>query len=228
MQHSKFEKLWEGIQPLQCLKRMDLSASEYLKKIPDLSKATSLEELDLSGCKSLLELTSSIGNATKLRICKLKGCLLLKELPSSIGRTWIEEIPPWIEKLFRLRKLIMYGCEKLKTISRNISKLENLEVLGLSFGDSRDFVGGDWRSGGTCHIETPPDFGASLVPSGHGNIQEKFKDAAAGPAPVHTQDCNSSVSLEFLICGMSSFLRCLLSMKVLQDQTMVIQINIVW
>ena len=34
----------------------------------------------------------------------------------------------------------MYGCEKLKTISRNISKLENLEVLGLSFGDSRDFV----------------------------------------------------------------------------------------
>ncbi|KAF2562618.1 hypothetical protein F2Q70_00014492 [Brassica cretica] len=37
-----------------------------------------------------------------------------------------------------------------------------------------------------------------------------------------------SVSLEFLICGMSSFLRCLLSMKVLQDQTMVIQINIVW
>ncbi|KAL0823752.1 hypothetical protein Bca101_047429 [Brassica carinata] len=38
------------------------------------------------------------------------------------------------------------------------------------------FRGGDWRSGGTCHIETPPDFGASLVPSGHGNIQEKFKD----------------------------------------------------
>ncbi|WZZ31007.1 hypothetical protein YC2023_014408 [Brassica napus] len=41
---------------------------------------------------------------------------------------------------------------------------------------SEPFVGGDWRSGGTCHIETPPDFGASLVPSGHGNIQEKFKD----------------------------------------------------
>ncbi|KAF2562615.1 hypothetical protein F2Q70_00014491, partial [Brassica cretica] len=199
-----FQVLW---QPLQCLKRMDLSASEYLKKIPDLSKATSLEELDLSGCKSLLELTSSIGNATKLRICKLKGCLLLKELPSSISRlinleglnlsncgnygslkeisgcsslekpklsytpieevsslmitwsclyrldikgctnikefpnvpdsivelslsrTWIEEIPPWIEKLFRLRKLIMHGCEKLKYISPNFSMLENLEDL---------------------------------------------------------------------------------------------------
>lgn len=26
------------------------------------------------------------------------------------------------------------------------------------------FRGGDWRSGGTCHMETLPDFGASLVP----------------------------------------------------------------
>ncbi|CAN6993658.1 unnamed protein product, partial [Brassica oleracea var. botrytis] len=215
MQHSKFEKLWDGIKPLHCLKLIDLSYSEYLKEIPDLSKATSLEKLDLVGCKSLLKLTSSIGNATKLKKCYLSGCLLLKELPSSISRlinleelnlsyylslkalsvfssleklsgclslkdlflidtaiekvpssmsTWsclyrldmtdcrnlkefpnvpdsieelvlcstgIEEVPPQIEKLFRLRKLIMYGCKKLKTISPNISKLENLEFLGL-------------------------------------------------------------------------------------------------
>ncbi|KAF3540963.1 hypothetical protein F2Q69_00018999 [Brassica cretica] len=164
MTKNKLEKLWEGIQPLQCLKRMDLSSSQYLKEIPDLSKATSLEELDLSECKSLLELTSSIGNATKLRVCKLNGCFLLKELPSSIdrlinleelylnscsrikdfpdvsdsivvlalGETGIEEVPPWIEKQFRLRTLSMLGCKKLKTISPNISKLENLEFLGVS------------------------------------------------------------------------------------------------
>ncbi|XP_048610891.1 disease resistance-like protein DSC2 [Brassica napus] len=186
MPHSKFEKLWEGIKPLHCLKLMDLSYSKSLKKIPDLSKATSLEELNLSYCKSLLELTSSIGNATKLTIFYLRGCLLLKELPSSIGRlinivkldlrdtaiekmpssfsTWswlyrlditgctniidfpdvpdsivelvlsctgIEEVPPLIVNLFRLRKLFMYGCKKLKSISPNISKLENLELLAL-------------------------------------------------------------------------------------------------
>ncbi|WZY75106.1 hypothetical protein YC2023_021490 [Brassica napus] len=215
MPNSKFEKLWEGIQPLQCLKLMNLLGSCYLKEIPDLSNATSLEELVLCGCKSLLEITSSIGNATKLKKCNLFGCLLLKELPSSISRlinleelnlnycwslkalsvfssleklsgcsslkelrltrtaieevpssmsTWsclyeldmsgctnlkefpnvpdsiveldlcrtgIEEVPPWIEKLFRLRKLIMNGCEKLKKISPKVSKLENLEFLGL-------------------------------------------------------------------------------------------------
>ncbi|CAN7038016.1 unnamed protein product [Brassica rapa subsp. trilocularis] len=206
MQHSKFEKLWEGIKPLPCLKLMNLSHSGDLKEIPDLSKATSLERLYLDGCKSLLELTSSIDNSTKLRVCRLRDCSLLQKLPSSIGRlinlqeldlsrcvglkrfngcsslkilelrdsaieelppsmrTWsclyrlnmsgcrnlkefanvpenivelvlcstgIEEVPPQIENLFRLRKLIMYGCKKLKTISPNISKLENLEFLGL-------------------------------------------------------------------------------------------------
>ncbi|CAN6848380.1 unnamed protein product, partial [Brassica oleracea] len=215
MQGSRFEKLWEGIQPLQCLKLMDLKESCYLKEIPDLSNATSLEELDLHGCTSLLEITSSIGNATKLKKCDLSDCLLLKELPSSISRlinlkeldlcgceslkalsvfssleklsgcsslkelslthtaieevplsmsTWsclyklnmsdcrnlkefpnvpdsivelvlcktrIEEVPSWIGNLSRLRKLIMYGCKKLKTISPNISKLDNIEFLGL-------------------------------------------------------------------------------------------------
>ncbi|KAF3535056.1 hypothetical protein F2Q69_00019000 [Brassica cretica] len=94
-------------------------------------------------------------SATKLTICNLSNCRLLKELPSSIRcsnlkefpnvpdsivalvlcGTLIEEVPPSIEKLFRLRKLNMYGSKRLKTISPNISKLENLECLGLSFRD---------------------------------------------------------------------------------------------
>ncbi|KAJ4910720.1 Disease resistance protein (TIR-NBS-LRR class) family [Raphanus sativus] len=224
MPNSKFEKLWEGIKPLQCLKLMDLTESLNLKEIPDLKKATSLEKLYLSGCKSLLELTSSIGNATKLRVCKLHGCLLLKEIPSSISSlinleelhvtscsglkkfrgcssleklggclslkelnlsftaiegmppisTWsclfkldmsgcknlkefpnvpdsieelvlcgtgIEEVPPSIKNLFRMRKLIMYGCKKLKNISPNLSKMENLEFLGLRYYGFTDYDG---------------------------------------------------------------------------------------
>ncbi|KAF2564514.1 hypothetical protein F2Q70_00014486 [Brassica cretica] len=104
MQHSNFEKLWEGIQPLQCLNLMDLSYSKYLKEIPDLSRATSLEELYLSDCETLL------------------------------SETRIEEVPPWVEKLFRLQKLIMNECARLKNISPNISKLENLELLCLCTG----------------------------------------------------------------------------------------------
>ncbi|KAF3563457.1 hypothetical protein DY000_02018631 [Brassica cretica] len=191
MTRSQFEKLWDGIKPLQRLKRMVLSGFPYLKEIPDLTNATSLEELDLSKSKSLLELTSTIGNATKLKRCILSRCFLLKELPSSMCRlinleeldlsyciglkeltgclnleklsgfsslkkvnlsetlikkfpdvpdsieelmlckTRIEEIPPWIKNLSHLRRLVMYGCEELKKISRNVSKLKNLEFLGL-------------------------------------------------------------------------------------------------
>ncbi|KAF3535058.1 hypothetical protein F2Q69_00019005 [Brassica cretica] len=162
MYDSKFEKLWEGIQPLPCLKLMDLNTSRYLKEIPDLSKATSLERLYLCHCESLLELTSSIGSAAELELymrhtaieelpssistwsclykLSISGCKNIKDFPNvpdsivelNLSKTGIEEVPPWIEKLFRLRKLSMFGCEKLKTISPNISKLENLEVLALS------------------------------------------------------------------------------------------------
>ncbi|KAF2535996.1 hypothetical protein F2Q68_00022459, partial [Brassica cretica] len=216
MTDSKLEKLWDGVKPLQRLKRMVLSRSRYLKEIPDLTNATSLEELVLHGCEGLLELPITIGNATKLKRCILRRCFLLKELPSSMGKlinleelnlaqstglkelsgclsleklsgcsslktldlsetpiwevpssirynwsclnrmdmsgcrnikefpnvpdsieelvlckTRIVEIPPWIENLSRLRKIIMNGCEELKKISRNVSKLENLEFLGL-------------------------------------------------------------------------------------------------
>ncbi|CAF2120176.1 unnamed protein product [Brassica napus] len=193
MPNSNFEKLWEGIKPFPCLKRMDLSSSEYLKEIPDLSKATSLEILDLHYCRSLLELPSSIGrlinlekldlhycrSLEKLSGCsnleKISGCSSLKELdlsdsgigalelPSSVS-TWscfyrlnmsglsdlkkfpkvpysivelvlsgtgIEEVPPWIENLFRLQQLIMFGCRNLEIVSPNISKLENLQTIAL-------------------------------------------------------------------------------------------------
>ncbi|CAF1780121.1 unnamed protein product [Brassica napus] len=216
MKESKLEKLWDGIKPLQRLKRMVLSRSRYLKEIPDLTNATRLEELDLNGCRSLLELTSTIGNATKLKRCILTCCFLLKELPSSMGKlinleelvlrgcsglkelsgcssleklggcsslkkvdlaytaiwevpssirsswsrlyrldmawcrnlkefpnvpdsietlllykTRIKKIPPSIENLSHLQTLMMFGCKKLKKISRNVSKLENLGLLDL-------------------------------------------------------------------------------------------------
>nr|ACP30604.1 disease resistance protein [Brassica rapa subsp. pekinensis] len=146
MQYSKFEMLWKGIKPLPCLKILDLSSSQNLKKIPDLSEATSLEVLCLHKCKSLLELTSSVGNATKLYRLDIRGCRNIKDFPNvsdsilelELCETGITEVPPWIESLYRLRKLIMCGCEQLKTVSPNISKLENLEFLHLTNYDLCD------------------------------------------------------------------------------------------
>ncbi|KAG2300213.1 hypothetical protein Bca52824_036685 [Brassica carinata] len=147
MRESKLEKLWDGIKPLQRLKRIDLSMSRNLKEIPDLTNATSLEDLNLYFCESLLELTSTIGNATKLRKLDMSECIFLKEFPNVpdsieelvLSKTRIKKIPPWIVNLSPLRKLIMYGCKKLKKISRNVFKLENLEFLGLCNNDEREY-----------------------------------------------------------------------------------------
>ncbi|KAL0823733.1 hypothetical protein Bca101_047410 [Brassica carinata] len=124
MQRSKLEKLWEGIKPLPCLKLMDLSKSEYLKENPDLSEATSLEELDLCGCKSLLELTVSKLNDCVL-VMEFSGCSSLKEL--KLRYTAIEEMPSSISTWSCLYKLDMTGCRNLKefpNVSDSINELE--------------------------------------------------------------------------------------------------------
>ncbi|CAG7861944.1 unnamed protein product, partial [Brassica rapa] len=73
-----------GVQPLTCLREIDLTLSENLKEIPDLSKATNLEKLSLSLCLSLLELPSSIQNLKKLRDFIMFSCKSLKTIPTGI------------------------------------------------------------------------------------------------------------------------------------------------
>ncbi|CAN6805762.1 unnamed protein product [Brassica oleracea] len=137
MDHSKLEKLWEGIKSLRCLKWMDLSYSIYLKELPDLSTATNLEKLDLRNCSSLiklpslsgnileelnivldlssfpnlLELSPYVGNSTNLEYLNLSNCLDLVKLPLSFGN------------LQKLQKLILNGCSKLEVLPTNLFKL---------------------------------------------------------------------------------------------------------
>ncbi|CAL9225739.1 unnamed protein product [Arabidopsis halleri] len=106
----KLEKLWEGIQSLGSLKVMDLSESENLTEIPDLSKATKLKRLYLRGCKSLVTLPSTIGNFQKLRHLYMERCTGLKVLPTDVN-------------LSSLDILDLSGCSSLRTfplISTNI------------------------------------------------------------------------------------------------------------
>ncbi|XP_018441634.1 disease resistance protein RPS6 [Raphanus sativus] len=113
MPNSKLVKLWEGIELLTCLKDMDLSKSENLKEIPDLSTATNLETLNLHGCSRLVELPSSIRNLNKLTELNMQGCVNLGTFPTGID-------------LQSLSSLDLSGCSRLQSfplISSNISKL---------------------------------------------------------------------------------------------------------
>nr|VDC60659.1 unnamed protein product [Brassica rapa] len=164
MRGSKFEKLWEGIQSLKNLKRIDLSDARSLKDIPDLSNATNLESLLLSFCTSLLEIPSSVGNCTSLKTLDL-SCTSLVNLPSSIcnatsleklrcrslkvfppvpegieeldlSDTLIEQVPPWIENLSQLRHLAMFRCWKLDNVSLSrISKMVGVSCMQITRGD---------------------------------------------------------------------------------------------
>nr|AXU93562.1 RPP4/RPP5-like protein [Arabidopsis thaliana] len=165
----KHEKLWEDIQSLGSLEEMDLSESENLTEIPDLSKATKLESLILNNCKSLVTLPSTIGNLHRLVRFEMKECTGLEVLPTDVNlsslmildlsgcsslrtfplistrieclyleNTAIEEVPCCIEDFTRLTVLLMYCCQRLKTISPNIFRLTRLKLA--DFTDCRGVI----------------------------------------------------------------------------------------
>nr|AXU93546.1 RPP4/RPP5-like protein [Arabidopsis thaliana] len=118
--NNKLEKLWEGVQSLESLVTMDLSECENLTEIPDLSKATNLENLKLNNCKSLVTLPTTIGNLQKLVRFEMKECTGLEVLPTDVN-------------LSSLKMLDLSGCSSLRTfplISKSIKwlYLENTAI----------------------------------------------------------------------------------------------------
>ncbi|CAF1710346.1 unnamed protein product [Brassica napus] len=116
MPYSQLEKLWEESKASNIfnLKFMDLSFSERLEELPDLSTATSLYDVDLTHCSSLVKLPSSIGNATKLNKVNLMNCSSFVEIPSSITT------------ITSLKSLDLCGCSSLVEIPFNIETLTDL------------------------------------------------------------------------------------------------------
>lgn len=110
------------------LKRIDLSYSQYLIRIPDLSNAKELESLNLKWCSNLVEGPSSIQKLNKLEYLNLESCKNLSCLPSTIASTLV--------KTFNL-----VGCSNLKKfpeIAGNVEELflnnTGLEVVPSSIG----------------------------------------------------------------------------------------------
>ncbi|ESQ30936.1 hypothetical protein EUTSA_v10011939mg [Eutrema salsugineum] len=133
-------------QPLRYLKLMTLHYSAGLKRIPDLSTATNLYDLNLNGCSSLLELPS-IGNGTNPHYLGLSGCSSLVKLPSSIGNATnlqqlsvdgcssLVELPSSIGNIISLQQLFLNGCKGMVELPNSIGNLTNMYNLNL-FGCS--------------------------------------------------------------------------------------------
>ncbi|VYS59342.1 unnamed protein product [Arabidopsis thaliana] len=140
MRSSKLRKLWEGTKQLRNLKWMDLSDSEDLKELPNLSTATNLEELKLRNCSSLVELPSSIEKLTSLQRLYLQSCSSLVELPSFGNAnkleildlencSSLEKLPPSINAN-NLQKLSLRNCSRVVELPA-IENATNLRELNL-------------------------------------------------------------------------------------------------
>ncbi|XP_014501522.1 TMV resistance protein N-like isoform X2 [Vigna radiata var. radiata] len=98
---SSIQRLWEGTKPLSNLKHLDLSLCKSLVEMPDVTEALNLESINLEGCGQLQNLNPSIGSLRKLVVLKLRDCKKLVILSNTILG------------LNSLKYLDVYGCSKI-------------------------------------------------------------------------------------------------------------------
>ncbi|KAM4084439.1 hypothetical protein ACB094_08G132400 [Castanea mollissima] len=131
MRCSGIKTLWKGIMILNELKLIDLSDSQKLIEIPNLSGASNLEKLILQNCTRLYKIHASVGDLKKLIQLDLKGCKNLSSLPNTIC------------SLMSLKTLNLCDCSRLVKLPENLENLEGLDELnvsGTAIGLSLSFI----------------------------------------------------------------------------------------
>ena len=98
---------------------MDLSDSQYLIEIPDLSGAPKLKQLILRHCTRLYKIHTSLGDLKQLIRLDLNGCKCLEILPHKISLEALE--------IFDLG-----GCSRLKKFPEIVGNMSRLSKLCLS------------------------------------------------------------------------------------------------
>ncbi|XP_068316350.1 disease resistance protein RPV1-like [Pyrus communis] len=100
------------------LEFIDLSYSQYLNKIPDVTEAKNLEILNLKGCSSLTEVHPSVSDLTNLVFLSLKECKELQVLSRRIH-------------MKSLKTLILSGCSNLDKFPEISGSMQELSELYL-------------------------------------------------------------------------------------------------
>ncbi|XP_065854257.1 disease resistance protein RPV1-like [Euphorbia lathyris] len=201
--HSHVEHLWNGVQDLVNLKKIDLSYSQNLIETPDLSRARNLEKMDLMGCTSLVEVSSSIQYLDKLDILELGGCKNLRSFPSNIH-------------LRSLRKLSVSGCSNLKIFPEISWNVKELYINGTAIEEIpssiRNFSKLVTLNMSKCsRIESLPDSICELkslrnIYLGQSTIKElpSSIENMSGLTVLHLRECKNLVSLPDGICNLKS------------------------
>ncbi|CAN1192299.1 Ras-related protein RABA4d [Linum perenne] len=204
--HCNIRQLWNGGEQLLVnLKCLAVNHSS-LFRIPDLSKARKLENLNLEGCTNLVGV-SSVQHLTNLQNLNLKRCRSLKGLPSLIKLKLLKtlnlshcsnlrKLPPSLGCLSSLCELNLRNCIKLDSLPRSVvnmtRSLETLNVSGCSglwksIGAHKDAAlpssvqpGHDITvqpTLGALHLENLPS--SSSIP-----MHQSIEDATLEPQPI--------------------------------------------
>ncbi|VVB08036.1 unnamed protein product [Arabis nemorensis] len=86
MPYSQLQRLWGGTKNLKMLKRINLSHSQNLLEVEELSEARNLEQINLCGCKNLQNFPA-IHHMQKLQFVDLSGGTRIKNIlqfPSNV------------------------------------------------------------------------------------------------------------------------------------------------
>ncbi|KAG5075658.1 hypothetical protein JHK82_056995 [Glycine max] len=112
---------FELLQGVVNLVRIDLRECQHWKNLPDLSKASKLNWVNLSGCESLRDIHPSIFSFDTLETLMLDGCKKLKGLKSG-------------KHLTSLRKISVNGCTSLKEFSLSSDSIRSLDLSSTRIG----------------------------------------------------------------------------------------------
>nr|XP_023908409.1 disease resistance-like protein DSC1 [Quercus suber] len=218
MHYSKIKQLWKGIMILNELKLIDLSDSQNLIEIPNLSRAPNLKQLILQRCTRLYKIHASLGDLKRLIRLDLNGCKCLKSLPHKIslealeffnlsGCSNLKKFPGIVENMSHLSKLCLSetaikDCKNLSSLPIaicNLMSLKNLNLFGCSKLD-----------------ELPENLGKiesleELYLSGCSNLK-KFPDIVENMSRLSKlclsetaiKDCKNLSSLPIAICNLMS------------------------
>ena len=124
------------MQRLENLKAIDLSFSEQLIQVPDLSGAPNIESVTLRYCVHLGEVPSYFGSLQKLTSLNLKGCSSLDKvsaLPKNVINVnlkrceSLKSLPSNIYALKSLRRLELAGCSKFDYSKKFLEFLDGLK-----------------------------------------------------------------------------------------------------
>ncbi|CAN7090704.1 unnamed protein product [Brassica rapa subsp. narinosa] len=140
LEKSKLKHLWKGTQPLGNLKKLNLKSSYNLEELPDLANATNLEILNVTECRSLVEIHSSIGNLHKVEKLEMNHCGKLQVVPTLFNLASLQSVS--IAGCYQLRKfpdisatitelsIVDTMLEEFTASIRLWSRLEDLRIVG--------------------------------------------------------------------------------------------------